>query len=1297
MAFDGTLKFDTSVDGSGFQEGINKIGSLAGKGISAVGKIMTGAATAISGMGAAAIKVGSDFEASMSQVSATMGVTKNTILADGTKPFEILSNAAKEAGETTQFSASEAAEALNYLALAGYDAGTAAEVLPSVLNLAAAGGLDLAYASDLATDAMSALGIEASNENLTEFGDKMAVTAQKSNTSVSQLGEAILTVGATAKDMAGGTTELNTALGILADSGIKGSEGGTHLRNVLKSLQTPTDAAKEALAKYTKGVYDAEGNMRPLNEVLGELNTSLSEMTQQGRTEVINTIFNSTDLAAAQVLLAGCTGGATDLSAAFGDVSVDLTSFNGNMQKAMNICNQTMVAEMELEEQLDEGTISLDEYNAQYEALFENAYEALGPLKDVGVSMNDIENAVNSGNQLYLYASAINSISDEAERARYAEAIFGDSVSDLAPLLESGITDMDAMRTYAEELGLELESSGNRFDELSGYIEGSDGAMQSMADTMNDNLQGDIKILQSALEGLGISVYENVDNPMRSVVQTATDMVGQLSAAFKEGGFDGLVSEVGNILSQILEKIASSAPQLVEMAGSLIHSFCEGLKSATGIGDTASVLITSIVSGLFDCAGELVTTGIALIGKMAEGIASGAPQMVTSVSSCITDIVECIVDWLPDIINAGAQIVESIASGIADMLPTLMVQAVNLITTIATSIVDNLPSIIESAIGIVQALIDGLIEAVPLLLEGAVQFFQGIIDAIPVVIEQLLQSLPDIITSICDFLAESVPQLVESWIQLFMGVVDAIPTIVQSITDNLPQIITAVVDGLINSLPQILEAAITMLMAIIDAIPEIVIAMAESLPEIILTIETSLIDAMPKIFSCAKDLLWQIIKAVPGIVVGIAEAVPEIISGIVNGLTGGISSVFDAACELVNGIWEGIQNAWSPFGDWFNNTVSDLVENISKWFSELPDKILTWLTDVITNIKNWGQNLFVASESAVSTTVSNIVGFFAGLPEKIGVWLNETITSVENFFAGLPEKIAYWLGYAIGTVIKWGTDLYNWAATEVPSIIQSIADFFAELPGKIWTWLTNVIADVIQWESQLLSNMTTAATNAINAAVNLFAQLPEKIQTWLTSVITKVQQWAVSLAAKATEAAQGFVDNIINGIKGLPDKMEEIGSNIVSGIWNGISSGWNWLTDKVKKLANSLLDGVKDALGIQSPSKVFADEVGSWIPPGIGVGIDRNMPELYSQTDDVMEELAARMQAKVAIETGSITVKHKADGEHKADTEHPVGGGDTYIDEHVEMENTYNVPVVTPSEVSRANRKAARDLLGGTK
>lgn len=208
MAFDGTLKFDTAIDKTGFKLGLDSLGSLAAKGMAAVTAAVTAAAGAVSALGGYAVSVGKDFESSMAQVIATMGITKDTV-QDGVNSYDLLKEAAAAAGESTTFSASDAADALNYLALAGYDAAKAADALPAVLDLAAAGGLDLAYASDLATDAMAALGIEATSDNLTRFGDEMAKTASKANTSVAQLGEAILTVGGTAKSLARGTTELN--------------------------------------------------------------------------------------------------------------------------------------------------------------------------------------------------------------------------------------------------------------------------------------------------------------------------------------------------------------------------------------------------------------------------------------------------------------------------------------------------------------------------------------------------------------------------------------------------------------------------------------------------------------------------------------------------------------------------------------------------------------------------------------------------------------------------------------------------------------------------------------------------------------------------------------------------------------------------------------------------------------------------------------------------------------------------------------------------------------------------------
>lgn len=293
---DGTLIFETGIDQSGFNNGISTLQTAAGV---ALGNVAAGIVSSISAAAAEipkqVISIGSTFESSMSQVAATMGITS------AAKEFEMLSNAAKEMGEATKFSASQASEALNYLALAGYDAEKSIDALPTVLNLAAAGGTSLAYASDMITDAMSALGLETSQ--MTVFADQLAVTAQKSNTSVAQLGEAVLTVGGTAKDMAGGISEMNAVLGVLADNGIKGSEGGTALRNVILSLSAPTDTASDAIKNLGLEVFDAQGNMRGLPEIFNDLNESLSSLTSEGKTQALNTIFNKVDLKSVNALL----------------------------------------------------------------------------------------------------------------------------------------------------------------------------------------------------------------------------------------------------------------------------------------------------------------------------------------------------------------------------------------------------------------------------------------------------------------------------------------------------------------------------------------------------------------------------------------------------------------------------------------------------------------------------------------------------------------------------------------------------------------------------------------------------------------------------------------------------------------------------------------------------------------------------------------------------------------------------------------------------------------------------------
>lgn len=284
----------------------------AGDALTGAGKSLMPVTAAITGAFGGSVKVAADFESAMSQVQATMGIAKDAMSnlnGETVNTMDAMGDLAIEMGATTAFSASECAEAMNYLALAGYDTQEVYDTLPTVLNLAAAGNIDLASASDMVTDAMSALGLQTSDAD--KMVDQMAKTASSTNTSVAQLGEGMLTIGATAKNLKGGTAELSTALGILANNGIKGARGGTLLRNVILSLQTPTDKAADMLAQLGVSVYDSEGNMRSLNDILGDLNSSMEGMQQSAKDNIISQIFNKEDLVAVNSLLSN-TGTAWD-------------------------------------------------------------------------------------------------------------------------------------------------------------------------------------------------------------------------------------------------------------------------------------------------------------------------------------------------------------------------------------------------------------------------------------------------------------------------------------------------------------------------------------------------------------------------------------------------------------------------------------------------------------------------------------------------------------------------------------------------------------------------------------------------------------------------------------------------------------------------------------------------------------------------------------------------------------------------------------------------------------------------
>lgn len=267
------------------------------------------------GLGTVSVKTAATFESAMSQVQATMGLTADStseLKGQTVNTMDSLSSLAKQMGAETKFSATEAAEALNNMAMAGYNVNEIYDALPEVLNLASAGALDLDYATQLAANGLNVMGY--GTDRLSELSNKLAVTASSAYGSVSDFGEGLLVAGGAAKSANLNFTDTFTALGILGDAGISASEGGTKLRNVILSLYAPTDIAAEELKTLGIQTKDADGNVRNFQDVLKDLSGSLDGLSESDRLNAINTIFNKADIAGVNALLSNCTDRWDELS-----------------------------------------------------------------------------------------------------------------------------------------------------------------------------------------------------------------------------------------------------------------------------------------------------------------------------------------------------------------------------------------------------------------------------------------------------------------------------------------------------------------------------------------------------------------------------------------------------------------------------------------------------------------------------------------------------------------------------------------------------------------------------------------------------------------------------------------------------------------------------------------------------------------------------------------------------------------------------------------------------------------------
>lgn len=811
--YDGSIRIGAELDTdpakkelSGLTDELEKSATAGGQigdklkaGLAVAGAAITAATAAVGAFAASSVSVGAAFDSSMSQVAATMGKTTDEI-GD-------LREFALEMGSSTAFSATQAAEALNYMALAGYDSNQAMEALPKVLNLAAAGGMELATASDMVTDAQSALGL--TMDQSAELVDKMAMTASKSNTSVAQLGEAILTVGGTAKSMSGGTTELSTALGILADNGIKGAEGGTALRNIILSLSAPTDKAASVMKDLGLEVFDADGNMRPLNDTLGDLNDALSSMTQGEQTQVLSEIFNKVDLKSVNALLA---------------------------------------------------------------------------------------------------------------------------------------------------------NSGERFDELSGYIDNAAGAAERMANTQLDNLAGDVILFKSALEGAQIALSDQLTPTLREFTQFGTEAITTLSEAFKEGGLTGAMEALGTVLSEGLAMVIEQLPAMI---------------------DAGMQLLGALGKGLLDNLPTIMSAALEIVQNLLEGIGKALPQMVPAAVEAILKFAEGLTNpqSLNGLLKAAKEVLTGLVKGITSALPLLIQYAPQIIANLVLALIAAIPQLIDAGVQLILGLGEGLLKGILSLpkiikevVDGIVKGFKdlfGIHSPSTVfaeiggyLIDGLLEGISNMWSSIIDFFTSKPKEIAETLSKTWEDIKTTASEKWKAISDSLGQTWETIKTTASEKWEAISNALSTTWESVKTAAKEKFDAVKESIGEAWDNIKKAAADKWEDIKTSLKDS-WETIR--------------------------------DNAKEKFEEVREKVSDAWEKIKKEAPEKWEDIGKSIKdKWDS------------IVSDAKSWGKDLCQNLSDGIRSGINWVRDAASSVAEKVSSYLHFSepdVGPLSDFHTFMPDML----------------------------------------------------------------------------------------------------------------------------------------------------------------------------------------------------------------------------------------------------------------------------------------------------
>ena len=852
-----------------YAEKANKIGGT----ITKVGEAIMPASMATIGLGTAAVKTAANFDTSMSQVQATMGLTKDStskLNGETVNTMDALSKLARTMGKDTKFSASEAADAINILAMAGMDTDDIYSALPATLNLAAAGNIGIAQAADYATGIMSGFGMK--TEDASKVADVLAVTASSAKGSVSDFGAGLAQAAGQASITGQSFEDTATALGILGNHNISAAEGGNMLQRVLKNLYQPTSTAKDALDALGVSAYDSEGKARPLQDVLTDLRGKLGELSEEDYNSVMGQIFDTASLRGANFLI-------QDSGEAFDNLRAKIGGASGAAEKMAEVQQDNLQGQLTiLKSQLEELAISFGEL------LMPKIREVVGKIQDFVDKLNNMD-----------------------EGQKQAIIRIGLVVAAAGPLLVA----LGKMIIFTGQVSTQI---GNMVE----WYTKAGGASGILAKAQT-GLSSAFSFLTSPI-GIVIGVIAVLVAAFIHLWRTNEDFRNAVIAIWER--IKGAFQEFVGGIQERLSAMGISFQSITQTISAIWDGFCNLLAPVfeAAFGIIATVLETAfgVITGLLDVFigayngnwTQLWTGVQEIFGAVWEGIKG----VFSGVLAALQGVADVFLGWFgtswTELWTNVQGFFEGVWNGISTFFTTIWTAISTTVTTFCTTVWTTISTIFTTVAETVSTIWEGIKSVIQVAIMFIVELISAAFQLITVPFRFIWENCKETITAAWEAIKTTVSTAL-NFVKdnIITPVMTAIKTVIDTVWNGIKTVITTVMNGIKTVITTVWNAIKTATSTVWNAIKTAVTTAVNAIKTAVTPIFNAIKTTITSVWNGVKSTTTSAWNAIKSGVTSAVNAVKSEVQSVMNSIKSVMSSAWNSMKSAASSGWNAIKSA----------------------------------------------------------------------------------------------------------------------------------------------------------------------------------------------------------------------------------------------------------------------------------------------------------------------------------------------------------------------------------------------------